>query len=75
MLNACLHCHEVIVNARLDIIPSGYFVATPPSVGCTCEELSEHTAGMLTIERRREIQDNLQKAALALAASNISGCC
>lgn len=64
-----------VVNAALEVGIGGLFIATPPQVGATEEEIIDFHLGRLDRARMREIVDALNRAAMALIETDPSGRC
>lgn len=63
------------MNVRLDLTPTGCFVAVPSTVGTTEEEVLAMTRGELPKERLEAILTGLGAAAHRLNAMEIGGSC
>lgn len=63
------------MNARLDIVPGGCFVAVPSTIGATEEELEAMSRGELPPERAQVIEAKLREAAFNLNCCLLQGAC
>lgn len=63
------------MNAVLELIPAGRFIATPATIGSTHAELEAWSRGELAQERAMVIDANLREAAVKLNCRPAEGWC
>ena len=63
------------MNAILEIVPGGCFVATPATIGSTHAELEAWARGVLEKERVAEIEATLRSEAFKLNCRPVEGMC